>query len=133
MSRLPIPSLRQLADDYVASLHEGSTIQDEDQSIIQPFRHLIPALLAKKGLALAEMTGGGHVVVAAPWLLMHMTAPPLRAVAPALGPPEEHEGPVWCTACDLSWFDSACPHGLRYVVDLGNATVPWVQRVVGLA
>jgi len=58
--------LEMYARDYVASLHVNATIDAHDERYIDGygFRHLIPGLLAKRGLALkGDFAAGCYRVV----------------------------------------------------------------------
>lgn len=43
------------ANRYARTLDEGSTIEECDEAQVEPFRHLLPAALARRGLALEPM------------------------------------------------------------------------------
>ena len=88
-------AIRRAAEDYVAALAIGDAIVEAtDGPIIAPFRLLIPAALAKKGLQLVQIEGGWRVQRSS-WPAL----PPLRAE---------------CAECHASIF--RCAHGLGAVI-----------------
>ena len=55
-------TIRERAEQYVALLSEGSEVIEEiDGPVVEEFRHLMPALLYKRGLYL-ERTARGFIV-----------------------------------------------------------------------
>lgn len=86
------------AEEYAASLYQGATILDDvDAEYIAPFRHLLGAVLCKRGLALEPIVGG--------WLVVSSRKQP-RVIIPPPGPVR-----VQCGRCSESWFD--CGHCLN--------------------
>jgi hypothetical protein len=80
------------AERYAGCLVIGDSIrEDTDETVIRPFRHLLPALLAKRGLVLEEVQPGVQLVKQAAWATW--------ASAPAQA----------CVDCGASWWE--CPHG----------------------
>jgi len=80
---------RDQADAYAMTLAPGSTIlEDTDGPTIARFRHLLPAALMQRGLALEQIVGGWRVVTA-----------PLAPGRPL----------VVCRECGENWF--RCEHG----------------------
>jgi hypothetical protein len=89
-------SLHETAEEYAkhhltlgALIHEAT-----DGPVIAPFRHLLIAALARRGLMVDQVPGGWRVI-RSPW-------PALRAV------------PAECTICHESWF--SCEHGCGLTV-----------------
>lgn len=88
-------SIRRAADDYAATLLEGNEIiEATDAAEIAPFRQLLPAALARRGLRLEQIAGG--------WRIERAVFPP---------PPAE------CTICRRSFFFD-CEHGIGLVIEI---------------
>lgn len=87
--------LREAAERYADGLVIGDSIIDEtDGPVIATFRHLLPGVLAKRGLHLIEGGPGRVIVQQAPW-------------ATRVEPPQE--GPVFrCRPCGANWFSCGC-------------------------
>lgn len=89
LAELTGQDLRAAAERYAGCLVIGDSIRDDvDEEVIRPFRHLLPALLAKRGLVLEQAGPGVQLVKQADW-----AAPPAQA----------------CRDCGLSWW--YCEHG----------------------
>jgi hypothetical protein len=89
-------SLHETADEYAkhhlplgALIHEAT-----DGPVIAPFRHLLPAALARRGLCLDQIPGG--------WQVARSPFPALPAFA------------AECASCHASIFH--CSHGVNVVV-----------------
>jgi hypothetical protein len=88
---------RAQAEGYAATLRAGDHIWEEtDGPTIAPFRALLPAALALRGLQVETVPGG--------WVV--------RAVLP-----ERPMSPVTCLICGGSWF--SCGHGVGMSVRVG--------------
>lgn len=95
-----IPNLHMQAQMYCDTLVPGDQVLlVTDGPTIEPFRHLLKAVLWRRGLILQEIPGG-WIVRAVPTMVL-----------PAPGPVR-----VECRICGGSWFSGECEHGIGNVV-----------------
>jgi hypothetical protein len=98
------------AEEYARLLAPGSEIIDDtDGPVVRDMMPHLRYYLFRRGLFLQRLEDRWVVVASAPWAVKRLRRP---------------MPPVWCCRCSRSLFDSACEHGVRHVIDLGEPVWP---------
>jgi hypothetical protein len=109
-------SLRRAAEEYASLLTEGSDILDDtDSRIVDPIRHLLPALLGRRGLVLAQIPGGWRVERA--------------PFTPAPPPSWDDETRLACRGCGGLWMECGCPDTITFVEGPYEGWIPPIRSL----